>query len=425
MRKSDLHPSLRAIAVPVPGHSGCYAVVPPDLAFFPIDSPLLPLANREMQVLADAITAAPRYAELLIHMLNRREAVDSSQIEGTHTEFDELLLHEIEAGTPDAVPDADADLTLNYVHAYMLGVAQVRTKGVDALNTRLICSLHKELTTGESRAVPGKLREVQNYIGGLKMENARFIPPPPAQVPRLMAGLERLLRNESDPESHLSFGVLVRAPIVHAQFEAIHPFVDGNGRVGRMLLPLMFLADGYPPIHLATFLKLRQREYYDALHAVQMRLRWSEWVQLFLECTIASCRHTVHLLRELRIIAEQWRERLKERRIRKDAAVWRLAELLLGQPVVTVNALLQRLKVSFPAANAAVAVLVDMDILRAQGKRRRHRAFHAHQVMNILHTGIDAVLEDVSTLHNYGVGAAHEKEGVQRPFHRRGRRPAR
>jgi len=224
-----------------------------------------------------------------------------------------------------------------------------------------------------------------------------------------MAGLDRLLRNESDPESHFAFNVMTRAPIVHAHFEAIHPFVDGNGRVGRILLPLMFLADGDPPIYLATFLKLRQREYYDALLAVQMKLRWSDWVQLFLECTIASCRHTVHLLRELRNIADQWHGRLKERRIRKDAAVWRLAELLLGQPVVTVNSLLHRLKVSFPAANAAVAVLVDMDILRAQGTKRRHRAFHAHQVMNILHTGIDAVLEDVLTLHNYGAGSGHRK----------------
>jgi Fic family protein len=409
VKKSDLHPSLRATAVPVPGHSGCYAVVPPDLAFFPVHSPLLPLAHREMQVLADAIAGAPHYADLLIHMLNRREAVDSSQIEGTHTQFDELLLHEIEAGTPDAVVDADADLTLNYVHAYMRGVSEVRTKGIEALNTRLIRSLHRELMTGESRASPGKLREVQNFIGGLKMEHARFIPPPPAEVPRLMAGLDRLIRNEPDPESHLRLGVLTRAPIVHAHFEAIHPFVDGNGRMGRILLPLMFLANGDPPIHLATFLKLRQREYYDALLAVQMKLRWSDWFQLFLECTIASCRHTVHLLRELGIIAGQWRERLKERRIRKDAAVWRLAELLLGQPVVTVNALVKRLNVSFPAANAAVAVLVKMDILRAQGAKRRHRAFQAHQVMNILHTGIDAVLEDVSTLHNYGAGATHRK----------------
>lgn len=402
MKKSELHPSLRASVVPVPGHSGCYAVVPPKPEVFPVDSPLLPLAQREMQVLADAVAAAPDYAGLLMHMLSRREAVDSSQIEGTHTEFDELLLHEIEAGTPGALPNADADLTLNYLRAYTLGMDQVRAQGSQALDTTLICTLHRQLMTGEARAVPGELRQVQNFIGGLKMENARFIPPPPRQVPRLMAGLDRLIRHEPDPESHFRFGVLTRALIVHAHFEAIHPFVDGNGRVGRLLLPLMLLGDGEQPIHLATFLKRRQREYYDALLAVQMKLRWQDWIQLFLECVIASCRHTVHLLRELQTLAEQWRERLKERRIRKDAAVWRLADLLIGQPVVTVYALVERLEVSYPAANAAVAVLVGMDILRARGEKRRHRAFQAHQVMNILHTGIDAVLADVATLQNYG-----------------------
>jgi Fic family protein len=402
VKKSDLNPALRATAVPVPGHSGCYAVVPPTPGLFPLDSPLLPLARREMQVLADAVAAAPDYAGLLMHMLNRREAVDSSQIEGTRTEFDQLLLHEIGVGTPDAVTDADADLTLNYLRAYTLGAGRVKAQGSSTLDTGLICSLHRRLMTGAPRAVPGKIRTVQNFIGGLKMENARFIPPPPAEVPRLMAGLDRLIRYEPDPESHFRFDVLVRALVVHAHFEAIHPFTDGNGRVGRMLLPLMFLADGGQPIHLATFLKRRQQEYYDALLAVQMKLRWSDWVQLFLECTIASGRHTVHLLHELRTIADQWREHLKERRVRKHAVVWSLANLLLGQPVVTVNVLVERLGVSFPAANAAVAVLVDMGILRAQGTRRRDRAFQAHQVMNILHTGIDTVLADVATLHNYG-----------------------
>ncbi len=405
MRKSDLHPSLKATAVPVPGHSGCYAVVPPEPAFSEVHSSLLTLAHREMQILADAVGAARHEADLLMHMLNRREAVDSSQIEGTHTQFDELLLHEIEAGTPEAMANADAQQTLSYLHAYTMGVSRVRTKGTGALDTRLICSLHGQLMKGNPRAVPGKLREIQNFIGGLKFESARFIPPPPAQVPRLMAGLDRLIRDEPDPESHVRFGVLTRAAVVHAHFEAIHPFVDGNGRVGRMLLPLMFLGDGEQPVHLATFLKRRQQEYYDALLRVQMRLDWSDWVELFLQSVIASCRHTVHLLGDLRTLAEQWRERLQKRRVRKHAAVWPLTDLLLGQPVVTVNALTDRLNVSFQAANAAVAVLVDMDILRPQGTKRRHRAFQAHQVMNLLHTGIDAVLDDVSTLHDYGTGA--------------------
>jgi len=107
-------------------------------------------------------------------------------------------------------------------------------------------------------------------------------------------------------------------------------------------------------------------------------------------------------LRELRNIADRWREQLEARQTRKHATVWRLVDLLLGQPVVTANVVAERLKVAFPSANAAVAVLIDLNILRPQGKKRRNRAFQAHEVMNLLHTGIDAVLEDVATLQNYG-----------------------
>lgn len=406
MRKSDLHPSLRGSAVPVPDHSGCYAVVPPPApTSLPTSSPLIALAEREIQILSDAVGAAPNYANLLMHMLNRREAVDSSQIEGTHTQFDELLLHELDTDTQKAVRDPDADQTLNYVRAYTRGVAQVRKQGQRALDATLICKMHRDLMKGDSRASPGKFRQIQNFIGGLKIEHARFIPPPPAEVPRLMADLDRLIRYQPDPESHYSVSALSRTAIVHAQFETIHPFVDGNGRIGRLLLPLMLLADGGHPIHLATFLKCRQREYYDALLDVQMKLRWSPWIELFLECTIASCRHTVYLLQELRTVAERWRERLMARRTRKHANVWRVADLLLGQPVVTVTSLVERLNITFPSANAAIATLLDMHIVRPQGPHRRNRAFHAHEVMNLLHTGIDAVLDDVATLRNYRAGS--------------------
>nr|WP_298718608.1 Fic family protein [uncultured Steroidobacter sp.] len=203
-------------------------------------------------------------------------------------------------------------------------------RGERALDGALIRAMHKHLMNGNPRASPGQLRRVQNFIGGLKMEQARFIPPPPAEVPRLMTDLDRLIRHQPDPESHYDVSVLARAAIVHAQFAATRPFVDGNGRVGRLLLPLMLLADGGHPIHLATFLKCRQREYYGALLDVQLKLRWSPWVELFLECTIASCRHTVHLLRELRATAERWQERLKTRGTRKHATVWSVTHLLLG-----------------------------------------------------------------------------------------------
>lgn len=128
--------------------------------------------------------------------------------------------------------------------AYTLGVAHVRKRGQSALDTALIRKMHRHLMSGDSRAAPGQFRSVQNFIGGLKMEHARFIPPPPSEVPRLMTDLDRLIRYQTDPESHYDIGVLSRAPIVHAQFEAIHPFVDGNGRIGRLLLPLMFVGDG-------------------------------------------------------------------------------------------------------------------------------------------------------------------------------------
>jgi Fic family protein len=393
--------------VPVPKHSGCFAVVPPPLRLEPFAQPtLFPLAQREVRALAEAVKGAPDHADLLMHMLNRREAVDSSQIEGTHTEFDDLLLHELEAGTPEAVQDDDAELTLNYVRAYALGVKKVRARnggGRRALNTGLILKLHRQLMVSDAKASPGQFREVQNFIGGLRMEHARFIPPPAAEVSRLMTDLERALRYEPDPESHYELGVLTRAPLVHAQFEAIHPFTDGNGRTGRLLFPLMFLADDGLPIHLATFLKLRQREYYDALLDVQMKLKWPPWITLFLECTIASCRHTMHLLGELRSLAERWHVRLRDRRTRKDACAWRLADMLLGQPVVTVNAIASRLNVSFPSANAAVAELVDIKVLQPKNRQRRNRAFHAPEVLNLLYTGVDAILEDVATLRDYRV----------------------
>jgi Fic family protein len=364
----------------------------------------LPLAAREMQALDAALRGATHYSDLLMHMLNRREAVDSSQIEGTHTQFDELLLHEIELDTPVAADDDDAEQTLNYVKAYAYGVKKVRARtrgGRQALTNNLIRKLHSTLMSGEQRTSPGEFRKVQNFIGGFKMEQARFIPAPPDRVPGLMIDLESALQYEPDPESHYELGVLTRAPQVHAQFEAIHPFVDGNGRVGRLLLPLIFLADDRPPVHLATFLKLRQRDYYDALLEVQMKRRWTQWVGLFLECVIASCRHSMRLLIALQSVASEWHARLEERRTRRHATAYRLADFLLGQPVVTVSSIASRLNVSYPSANAAVAELVDARILHPKSAQRRNRAFYAREVLELLYAGVDTILADVGALRDY------------------------
>lgn len=403
MRKTDLHPQLQAGSVPIPGRGGCYAVIPlpvPTHVDVPECFVLFALASRELEDLAVALKKNPARADLLLKMLNRREAVDSSQIEGTKTGFDGLLLHELEIGTESGQFDADASETFAYIRAFVMGCAAVEQSGQQTLTKELICRLHGELMAEQPRATPGQIRTVQNYIG-IQLETARYVPPPATAVSRLLDDLESLLQYQ--PDGVMEVSILMRAAIAHAQFEAIHPFLDGNGRTGRLLLPLMLQAAGEPPIHLATFLKVRQQAYYDALLAVQTQLNWTPWVRLFLECVIASCRHTVQLLGVMQELQARWQGSLVDQRKRKDAAVWRVVELLLGQPVITVNELVHRLGVSFPAANQAVNNLVTMDILRPANTQRRGRVFHAHEVMNALYTGLDVVLEQAARQGRAGV----------------------
>lgn len=393
MRKSDLHRSLQATAVAIPGKGGCYAVVPHP-APFSVDvlacAATLQMARRELDLLKGQLSRCA-YADRLLRSLNRREAVDSSQIEGTRTSFDELLLYEMDLADKAIPADADASETLAYVDAATFGEEAVRAHGQSALTRQLLLKLHARLMAGSPRAQPGHFRTVQNHIGGLRIEDAVFIPPPPGEVERLMADLEDLLQYA--PEGNLVSSILMRAAIAHAQFEAIHPFTDGNGRIGRMLLPLMLQAEDEPPIHLATFLKRRQGEYYEKLRAAQMRLDWTPWVSLFLDSVIASCRHTGQLVVEIDDIQAGWNEQFQARRKRRHATIWRVAELLPGQPVITAKEAARQLQVTFPAANDAIAELVEMDILRPSNAQRRNRAFQTHQILNALHTGLDGVLK--------------------------------
>jgi len=399
LNKRDLHPALQATCVPIPDRSGCFAVVPP-LAPQRLNIPscygLLATAQSELQNLANAIQENDAYAHLLLHMLNRREAVDSSQIEGTQTGFDGLLLHELEADSSKVEPkNKDAQETLAYLRAYMAGSDAVHVRGQSALNDALLCAMHNILLEGEPASMPGQIRNRQNFIG-LRLETATYIPPPVNEVARLLTDLTQLLQYKAEDVMEVS--LLVRAAIAHAQFEAIHPFLDGNGRVGRLLLPLMFLAEDQPPIHLATFLKVRKQEYYAALLAVQIKLDWEPWLRLFLECVIASCKHTMQLFGQLQKLQQQWQNKLTVAGKRKHAASWRVMDMLLGQPMVSANAIVKEVGGSFGAANRAIADLVALDILRPANNQHRNRAFHAHEVMNVLYTGLDKVLDQVAVL---------------------------
>lgn len=400
MRKNDLHPRLQQTCRAIPDRSGCFAVVPepvPTSVSVPGCSALFVLARRELETLKAMIEANPEMASLVFHMLNRREAVDSSQIEGTHTGFDDLLIHELGAGASSMIEDGDAEETLSYVRAFMHGINELTARGQSALDNRLISHIHAILMSGQARATPGILRDRQNFIGS-RLETAHYIPPPADLVPSLMDDLVSLLQYE--PEGVKEVSVLMRAPIAHVQFEAIHPFLDGNGRTGRLLLPLMLHAAGKPPIHLATFLKVRQQDYYAALLSVQMKLDWEPWIKLFLECTIASARHTVQLFGHLRSIQAGWHAQLVAQKRRKHATIWKVVDLLIGQPIVTANEVSKRLAVSFPAANDAIDDLVELDILRPNNTDKRNRVFQSHEVLNALYTGLDAVLDEAGAAAN-------------------------
>lgn len=398
MRKTDLHPRLQQTCCPVPERSGCFAVIPEPVPFsvsVPRCAALFVLARRELDALKNAVAAEPVRADLLFHMLNRREAVDSSQIEGTHTGFDGLLIHEIESGLTASTSREmqDAAGTLSYVRAFMHGMEAVKRTGQVALDNTLIRQVHSILMQAQSGAQPGTFRERQNYIG-TRLETACYVPPPADRIPALMENLVSLL--QYIPEGVVEISVLMRAPIAHVQFEAIHPFLDGNGRTGRLLLPLVLAAAGECPLHLATFLKVQQREYYAALLSVQTKLDWEPWIRLFLECVIASARHTVQLFGVLEAIQARWHEQLMARKRRKHATVWKVADLLIGQPVVTATEASRRLGVTFPAANDAINDLVALDILRPNSTCKRNRVFQSHEVLNALYTGLDTVLDEAA-----------------------------
>lgn len=392
MRKSDLHPRLQASCVPIPGRSGCFAVVPEPVPM-QIDAAncygLFAVARRELDALRVLIDNQPERARLLLGMLNRREAVDSSQIEGTQTNFDGLLIHELDE-IADRNDGSDAAQTLAYVRAWLAGRESVTA---DGLSVDLICRLHGILMAGQPRAMPGEIRLIQNYIGST-LELAQYVPPPPERVSALLDDLAQLFSVDADQV--MAPSILMRSAIAHVQFEAIHPFQDGNGRIGRLLLPLMFLAENEPPIHLATFLKIRQREYYQALIEAQTRLNWAPWLRLYLECVVASCRHTQQLFDTLQRIFAQWQTQLAEAKKRRDAAAWRLIEYLLGQPIVSISRVATALGVSFPVANTAVDTLIGLDILRPMNDYRRNRLFQAHQITNALYTGLDQVLAEAA-----------------------------
>jgi Fic family protein len=391
MKKTDLCVARQKLLVPVEDYSGAFALVPPPTPRFiqltGIHNELI-RAHEALSALKTLTEQLPK-PDLVMRTLDRREAVRSSQIEGTHSDVNDLLVYEA-TGSHEGLP-SDVLVTLNYVKALDHGLKEVRRiNGVDVLTNELIKALHLQLMTGvkDFKGTPGEFRKKQNWIGGFKIYNARFVPPPPGKVQDCMNDLESFLQYTPGEEEQMEVSIVLRMAIAHAQFETIHPFIDGNGRVGRLLLPLMLAAEGYPPIYLAGFLKSNQKAYYDALANVQLQEKWSDWVTFFATGVEEAAHESMITARELLAILERWQMAVNALGLRSDSVIKRFPELLIANPVVTVKQVKDLLGITFPTANAALAKLKAMGIL-VQTERQRNRVFMAMEVITLLDKSLD------------------------------------
>ena len=306
--------------------------------------------------------------DLFIEMHVVKEAQTSSKIEGTQTGIDEALLPEAEVAPENR---DDWREVRNYIEAMNSAIAELRDL---PLSNRLLCSAHATLmrdVRGEHK-LPGDLRTSQNWIGGSSLADAVFIPPHPNDVGALMADLEKFWHNETIAVPHL-----VRAAISHYQFETIHPFLDGNGRIGRLLITLYLVSNSLlakPSLYLSDFFERNRTSYYDALMRVRVANDLSHWVRFFLRGvaeTATKGRDTFRKILSLRTEMEQKVSTLGKRSVNGRAAV----NYLYSQPMVTAASLGAQLRLSKPTSHKLVDELVRLGILRELTGRQKHRIY--------------------------------------------------
>ena len=330
-------------------------------------APLLARANESIRLLELAGDLVPSI-EWFVYAFVRKEAVLSAQIEGTQATLMDLL--EVEA-SGEAPLDADVEEVCGYVDALNFAWDHLGRADGLPLSMRLLSETHARLLRGARGAQkqPGKVRRSQNWIGGTRPGNAAFVPPPPHRLDGLLSELERAIHDDCD------LPPLVRVGLLHVQFETLHPYLDGNGRLGRLLITLLlrhWCLLTRPLLYLSLFLKMHRQEYYRRLSAVREEGDWEGWLAFFLEGVATVADEAVATARRLHVIVGESRERLLAR---DDATVFslRLFELLPEHPILTVNRVIELLGCSRPAAGKAVRVLEAAGIVRPLDERRKNR----------------------------------------------------
>jgi Fic family protein len=339
-----------------------------------VDGPLrvaLSQADRALGRLDGSVVTLPN-PDLFVFMYVRKEAVLSSQIEGTQSSLQDLLAAEADLFDSVQVP-RDVDEVINYVHAMNYGLERLVELPV---SVRLIREIHARLLEGVrgGRLTPGELRRSQNWIGpgGATLAEATFVPPPPDLVPQALGDLEAFLHRTDE------LPLLVKIGLAHAQFETIHPFLDGNGRVGRLLITFLLTERGVlhrPVLYLSHYLKRHRQEYYDRLQAVRDDGDWEGWIEFFLRGVVEVSAEATENARRVLLMREQHRTTITEKLGRAAGNGHRLLESLFDRPIVSVGEVRELTGTRFSAANNLVARMTELGILREITGNARNRRF--------------------------------------------------
>ena len=332
-------------------------------------------ADRAIGVLAGEGRRLPN-PHLLIRPFARREAVLSSRIEGTQTTLGELMAAEAGAAVGHASPDLRE--VGNYAAALEYSLERLETLPA---SLRLVREIHERLMQGVrgDEATPGAFRRTQNWIGppGSSLNDATYVPPPPLEMMGCLYAWEQYLHDGGLPP-------LAHAALVHAQFEAIHPFVDGNGRVGRLLITLLFIARELLPaplLYLSAYFEATRQEYYARLLGVTRDGEWEKWLLYFLKGVVLQSEDTVDRIRRMDDLIAGWKSRFAGGRSRLPE---RALDLFVVNPYWTVGGIAERLGVAFTTAQRAIDRLEDASVIRQVGEARRNRLYRADAVLRVL-----------------------------------------
>ncbi len=317
---------------------------------------------------------------LLISPFIRREAVMSSRIENTQSGLEQLFLFEADQTETPRIPDVKE--VINYVNAMEYGIKRLKRLPISA---RLLCEIHKILMEGVrgENATPGEMRTKQNWIGkhGCTLIDATYVPPPVSEMKDCFTELEKYIHSKSKEPT------LIQCALVHYQFEAIHPFVDGNGRIGRLLITFMLIERGVlsqPLLYLSDFFERHRDTYYELLLNVSQKGEWKSWLKFFLDGVCEQSEDALSTVQKLLTLKDEYTEIAREPKVSKTVA--QLVEVLFGKPIVSISELMKRWNTSFPTVKRGVDYLVKRGKLTEVTGKQRNRLYAANEILDVIMT---------------------------------------